>query len=172
MAAYGTKTFEIDTSGTGATSASFSNLPNWLSLQPDGKVSGRPTQPGTYTIQKTISNISRGGGLQSVSRDLVITVVGSSPSVSGSGFVAPPSGRVLQSYRQYITASGAARSAADPVSFNASGLPPGLSFATPADRQMGLITGTPTKVGTYAVKFYIANAKGYITQNATITILP
>jgi len=173
MAAYSTKTFGINY--TGATTASFSNLPDWLTGTTSGlnaSVSGRPTQPGTYTIRKTVSNIGRGGGLQSVSRDLVITVVGSSPSVSGSGFVAPPSGRVLQSYRQYITASGAARSAADPVSFNASGLPPGLSFATPADRQMGLITGTPTKVGTYAVKFYIANAKGYITQNATITILP
>ena len=107
-----------------------------------------------------------------MSRDLVITVVGSSPSLAGSGFVAPPSGRVGQAYRQYITVSGAGRSAADPVSFNASGLPPGVSFATAADRQMGLLTGTPTQAGTYSVKFYIANPKGYITQNATLTILP
>ena len=172
IAAYGTKTFEIDQDGTGATSAFFSNLPNWLSVKPNGTVSGRPTQPGTYTIRKTISNTGRGGGLQSVSRDLVITVVGSSPSAAGSGFVTPPAGQVGQAYRQYITASGATRSAADPVSFNASGLPLGLSFATAADRQMGLITGRPTQAGTYAVKFYIANPKGYITQNATMTILP
>ena len=37
---------------------------------------------------------------------------------------------------------------------------------------MGLITGTPTQAGTYTVKFYIANPKGYITQSATMTILP
>ena len=173
MAAYSTKTFGINY--TGATTASFSNLPDWLTGTTSGlnaSVSGRPTQPGTYTIRKTVSNIGRGGGLQSVSRDLVITVVGSSPSVAGSGFVTPPTGQVGQAYRQYITATGAARSAADPVSFNASGLPPGLSLATAADRQMGLITGTPTQAGSYAVKFYIANPKGYITQNATITILP
>ena len=173
MAAYSTKTFGINYSG--ATTASFSNLPDWLTGTTSGlnaSVSGRPTQPGTYTIRKTVSNIGRGGGLQSVSRDLVITVVGSSPSVAGSGFVTPPTGQVGQAYRQYITATGAARSAADPVSFNASNLPPGLSLATAADRQMGLITGTPTQAGTYAVKFYIANPKGYITQNATITILP
>jgi hypothetical protein len=173
MAAYSTKNFSIN--GAGNTTASFANLPNWLSGTTSGlnaSVSGRPTQPGTYTIQKTVSNIGRGGGLQSVSRDLVITVVGSSPSTAGSGFVTPPTGQVGQAYRQYITASGAARSAADPVSFNASGLPPGLSFATAADRQMGLITGAPTQAGTYAVKFYIANPKGYITQNATMTILP
>jgi len=173
MAAYSTKTFAINYNG--ATTTSFSNLPDWLSGTTSGlnaSVSGRPTQPGTYTIRKTVSNIGRGGALQSVSRDLVITVVGSSPSAAGSGFVTPPAGQVGQAYRQYITASGAARSAADPVSFNASGLPLGLSFATAADRQMGLITGTPTQAGTYAVKFYIANPKGYITQNATITILP
>jgi len=173
MAAYSTKTFDINYNG--ATTTSFSNLPDWLSGTTSGlnaSVSGRPTQPGTYTIRKTVSNIGRGGALQSVSRDLVITVVGSSPSSAGSGFVTPPAGQVGQAYRQYITASGAARSAADPVSFNASGLPPGLSFATAADRQMGLITGTPTQAGTYAVKFYIANPKGFITQNATMTILP
>ena len=173
MAAYSTKTFSIN--GNGHTTASFSNLPDWLTQTAFGltaAVSGRPTQPGTYTIRKMISNTGRGGGLQSLSRDLVITVVGSSPSVAGSGFVTPPTGKVGQAYRQYITATGAARSAADPVSFNASNLPPGLSLATAADRQMGLITGTPTQAGTYAVKFYIANPKGYITQNATITILP
>ena len=173
MAAYSTKIFSIN--GSRNTTASFSNLPDWLTGTTSGmnaSVSGRPTQPGTYTIRKTVSNIGRGGGLQSMSRDLVITVVGSSPSVAGSDFVTPPTGQVGQAYRQYITASGATRSAADPVSFNASGLPPGLSLATAADRQMGLITGTPTQAGTYAVKFYIANPKGYITQSATMTILP
>jgi hypothetical protein len=173
MAAYSTKTFSIN--GSGGTTAFFSNLPNWLTGTTSGlnaSVSGRPTQPGTYTIRKTISNLGRGGGLQTVSRDLVITVVGSLPTTKGSGFVTPPSGRVGQAYRQYVTASGAARSAADPISFNASGLPPGVSFATAGDRQMGLLTGTPTQAGTYSVKFYIANPKGYITQNATLTILP
>jgi len=173
MAAYSTKTFTINYNG--ATATSFSNLPDWLSGTTSGlnaSVSGRPTQPGTYTIRKTVSNIGRGGDLQTLSRDLVITVVGSSPTIAGSGFVTPPAGKVGQAYRQYITASGATRSAADPVSFNASGLPLGLSLATAADRQMGLITGTPTQAGTYSVKFYIANPKGYIVQNATMIIQP
>ena len=173
MAAYSTKTFTINYNG--ATATSFSNLPDWLSGTTSGlnaSVSGRPTQPGTYTIRKTVSNIGRGGVLQTLSRDLVITVVGSSPTIAGSGFVTPPAGKVGQAYRQYITASGATRSAADPVSFNASGLPLGLSLATAADRQMGLITGTPTQAGTYSVKFYIANPKGYIVQNATMIIQP
>ena len=84
MAAYSTKTFAINYNG--ATTTSFSNLPDWLSGTTSGlnaSVFGRPTQPGTYTIRKTVSNIGRGGGLQSVSRDLVITVVGSSPRCCG-----------------------------------------------------------------------------------------
>jgi hypothetical protein len=133
----------------------------------------RPTQTGTYGIRKNISNISRSGGTQAATRDLIITVVNQAPTVAGCGFVAPPSGKVGQAYRQYVTSSGANRSPADPVSFNATGLPLGLSFKSSAtDRQMGLLTGTPTKAGTYSVKFYIANPKGYIVQNATMTVEP
>jgi hypothetical protein len=136
------------------------------------RITFRPTQAGTYGIRKTISNIARTGSAQAVTRDLIITVIGTSPTLAGSGFVTPPAGKVGQPYRQYVTSSGASRSAADPVSFNASGLPPGLTFASAADRQMGLLTGTPTKAGTYSVKFYIANPKGYIVQNATMTVEP
>jgi len=171
MAVGATKTFTIN-HFAGAT-LSFSNLPSWMKGTASGPIvslTGRPTAAGTYRIRKTASNTTRLGVVQSVSRDLVITVVGNLPTVAGSGFVSPAPGRVGQDYRQYVTSSGASRSAADPVSFNASGLPPGLSFATAADRQMGLLTGTPTRTGTYAVKFYIANPKGYITQNATMII--
>ena len=109
-----------------------------------------------------------------VTRDVIITVIGNSPTLAGSGFVTPPAGKVGQPYRQYVTSSGASRSAADPVSFNATGLPRGLSFATAADRQMGLLTGTPEigSQGAYSVKFYIANPKGYIVQSATMIIQP
>ena len=173
MAVGATKSFSIN--HFAGANLSFSNLPSWMRGTASGPIvslTGRPTAAGTYRIRKTASNTTRLGVVQSVSRDLVITVVGTLPKVAGSGFVLPPAGQVGQDYRQYVTAAGATRSAADPVSFNASGLPPGLSFATAADRQMGLLTGTPTKVGTYAVKFYIANPKGYITQNAIMTILP
>jgi hypothetical protein len=37
---------------------------------------------------------------------------------------------------------------------------------------MGLLTGTPAigTEGTYSVRYYIANPKGYIVQNATMII--
>ena len=177
MTVYGTKTFESNHQG--ATTGSFSAVPglawpNPISRTGSGlteRLTFRPTQAGTYGIRKNISNIGRTGA-QTVTRDVIITVVGGSPTLAGSGFVTPPAGKVGQAYRQYVTSSGASRSAADPVSFNATGLPLGLSFATAADRQMGLITGTPTQAGTYSVKHYIANPKGYIVQTATMIIQP
>jgi len=177
MTVYGTKTFESNHQG--ATTGSLSAVPglawpNPISRTGSGlteRLTFRPTQAGTYGIRKNISNIGRTGA-QTVTRDVIITVVGGSPTLAGSGFVTPPAGKVGQAYRQYVTSSGASRSAADPVSFNATGLPLGLSFATAADRQMGLITGTPTQAGTYSVKHYIANPKGYIVQTATMIIQP
>jgi hypothetical protein len=165
----------------GATSAFFSAVPGlpWPSpIIREGSgltetITFRPTQAGTYGIRRNISNSSRNGSTQAATRDLIITVIDQSPTLTGSGFVPPPSGKVGQAYRQYVTSSGANRSAADPVSFNATGLPLGLSFkSSAADRQMGLLTGTPTKAGTYSVKFYIANPKGSIVQSVTMTIEP
>ena len=165
----------------GATSAFFSTVPGlpWPSpIIREGSgltetITFRPTQAGTYGIRRNISNISLSGGTQAATRDLIITVLNQAPTVAGCGFVTPPSGKVGQAYRQYVTSSGANRSPADPVSFNATGLPLGLSFKSSAtDRQMGLLTGTPTKAGTYSVKFYIANPKGCIVQNATMIIQP
>jgi hypothetical protein len=172
---------KIEHPQVGATSAFFSAVPGlpWPSpIIREGsglteKITFRPTQAGTYGIRRNISNISQSGRTQAATRDLIITVLNQAPTVAGCGFVAPPSGKVGQAYRQYVTSSGANRSPADPVSFNATGLPLGLSFKSSAtDRQMGLLTGTPTKAGTYSVKFYIANPKGYIVQNATMTVEP
>ena len=177
MAVYGTKTFESNHQG--ATTGSFSAIPGFAWPNPISRTGSglterltfRPTKAGTYGIRKNISNIGRNGA-QTEFRDVIITVVDKAPTAAGSGFVPPTSGKVGQTYRQYVTRSGVLRSPTDPVSFNATGLPLGLSFATAADRQMGLLTGTPASgsEGTYSVKYYIANPKGFIVQNATMII--
>jgi hypothetical protein len=164
----------------GATTGFFSAIPgypwpNSITRKGSGEkeqITFRPTQAGTYGIRKNISNISRNGATQAATRDVIITVVDQPPTVAGSGFVTPAAGKAGVPYRAYVTRDGRDRKRTDPVSFNATGLPLGLSFATAADRQMGLLTGTPApgSQGTYSVKFYIANPKGYITQNATLVI--
>jgi hypothetical protein len=135
-------------------------------------ISGRATQAGSYTIVKLAQNINVAGVLQSTSRELVLTVVGTLPTAASAGFQAPPPGQVGQNYTGYVTAEGAARSPGDPNAFNAVGLPAGLSLASAADRQLGKISGVPTRAGRYLVKFYIANVRGYTTQTVTMTILP
>lgn len=172
-------TRSFDVANSLATFTAFSNVPAWLQLTTNhtasgsfASLSGRPTEAGTFTILKVAQNTNVAGVTQSTNRELVITVIGSLPSVSSVGFQAPPSGQVGQNYTGFITSAGNMRDPADPSAFNATGLPPGISFASAADRQLGKLTGTPTTAGTYTVKFYIANARGYTTQTTTMTILP
>lgn len=162
-----------------ATFTTFSNIPSWMKFTSSysgsgsfATLSGKATQAGTFTILKVAQNTNVAGFTQSTNRELVITVVGSLPSVATVGFQNPPPGQVGESYSEYITVSGASRDPADPCAFNATGLPPGLSFASAADSQMGKITGRPTRDGTFTVKFFIANARGYTTHTTTMTILP
>ena len=39
-------------------------------------------------------------------------------------------------------------------------------------RRRGMITGTPTKAGTFPITVYIQNGKGYIKKTHTLTVLP
>jgi hypothetical protein len=162
-----------------ATLTTFSNVPSWMRVRTNttsagsfATISGRATQAGSYTIVKLAQNINVAGVLQSTSRELVLTVVGTLPTAASAGFQAPPPGQVGQNYTGYVTAEGAARSPGDPNAFNAVGLPAGLSLASAADRQLGKISGVPTRAGRYLVKFYIANVRGYTTQTVTMNILP
>jgi hypothetical protein len=46
------------------------------------------------------------------------------------------------------------------------GFPPGLSI----DSSTGLVTGTPTAAGTYAVTVFIQNGKGWIKKTVSLTV--
>ena len=62
----------------------------------------------------------------------------------------PPNGTVGTPYRFTVTASGTA-----PITFSASGLPPGLSL----DASSGLLSGTPSTAGSYPVTLSASNAQ-------------
>jgi uncharacterized repeat protein (TIGR02543 family) len=81
------------------------------------------------------------------------------PSISNSVLTA--SGTVYAAFTNYtITAANS------PASFNATGLPAGLSINTTT----GVISGTPTAVGTFTVTISATNASGTDSKTLTITI--
>jgi len=162
-----------------ASSFSVEKAPSWISsitAEEDGnglkimRIAGRPTTEGRHEVTVSAINTSRLGAQQVDTKTLVINVYGSRPTASSVGVTPPGTGRVGVPFSAYLT--GAARNVNDPVYFNATGLPKGLAFGSAAARQQGLITGTPTQAGTFTIKVYIQNAKGYTTTTTRFTILP
>jgi hypothetical protein len=150
-------TYTIVASGS-PTSYAASGLPGGLSLNPaTGSVTGSPTSAGTYSATISATNAAGAG-----SATLSITVSPSAPAV-----IAPVISGVMtvttftgQSFSYTISALGA------PTSYSASGLPSGLSINTAS----GLISGVPTKSGTYSVTLGATNSAGTGTATLSLTI--
>src|SRR5438477_122300 len=116
-----------------------------------GLISGTPTTACTYTV--TLSATNAGG---TGSATLTLTVVNPPPPVITSATTA--NGTVGVAFSYQITATN------KPTSFNATGLPAGLTVNTTT----GVISGTPTTAGAYTVAISASNAGG--TGSATLTL--
>src|SRR5881392_1229641 len=99
-----------------------------------GLIYGTPTTAGTYSV--TISATNAGG---TGSATLTLTVVNPPPPVITSAITA--TGQVGVAFSYTIGATN------NPTSYNATGLPAGLTVNTTT----GLISGTPTTAGAYTV---------------------
>ena len=89
--------------------------------------------------------------------NLVVNVVPLPPVILGASSALAQSG---QPFRYQIKATGS------PTGYGVDGLPPGLSF----DPATGLISGTPTSLGTYPVTLRATNAGGIGTANLQLTL--
>lgn len=140
-------------SGNRPGSYSASGLPAGLSLSASGVIAGIPTAGGTYTVSISATNANG-----TDSRNLTLTIAGGgvAPVITSS---LTASGVAGTSFSYQITASN------QPTSYNASGLPPGLSINT-----TGLISGTPTTAGSYTVHLSATNASGTGNQDLALTI--
>jgi LruC domain-containing protein len=147
-------TYTMTASGTGSITYSATNLPDGLSFDPSTqKITGTPTTGGTYNITLTATNA---GG--SDTKTLVLTV-GTPPTITspltatGSTFVQFPT--------YTVTGTG------DPtISYNATNLPPGLTF----NSENNTINGTPTAAGVTNVTLTATNSYGNDTKILVITI--
>ena len=155
--------YTIEASGAPSRFAA-NGLPPGLVL--DGaNIKGTPSQAGNYDIRLEAYNSFRPGStlasdLQSGTATLRIFVSGSKPtkvtSLSGSSNLqvgTPASFSMLSAQELGLRISGY-------------GFPPGLSI----DSSTGLVTGSPTAAGTYAVTVFIQNGKGWIKRTVPLTV--
>jgi hypothetical protein len=132
-------------------------LPAGLSVERySGLISGTPTASGSSSV--TISAVNSNGTGQAT-LSLTIATPPPAPVITSA---ATASGVVGISFSYQITASGS------PTNFNATGLPGGLSV----NRSTGVISGTPTAVGTNTVTISAINSAGTGSASLTITVGP
>jgi len=139
-------------------------LPSGLVLNGQS-ITGTPTQAGNYDVRLEAYNSFRPGStlttdLQSGTATLRIFVSASKPPVA-----VPLSGA---NNLQVGNAASFSMLSAQELGLRISGygFPPGLSI----DSSTGLVTGTPTAAGTYAVTVFIQNGKGWIKKTVSLTV--
>lgn len=166
--ATGNAPFSYTFTATGYPTPSFSvlegsELPPGVTLDPTGILAGSPDQDGTFTFTVAATN---GVGAAAVSAPITITVTGAS---SAPQFVdeSPPSNATVGTPFSYtFTASG---SPAPTFTVTSGALPPGLTLQS----LTGILSGTPTKSGTYNFQIQAANTSGGnpdITPTITIGV--
>ena len=132
-------------------------LPPGISLSATGVFSGTPTAPGTYAFTVTASN----GIAPTAARSETIVVTGTAPSVSGN----PTTGGLGEPYRFAFARSGNPLPA---VVKSAGALPDGLTLSS-----AGVLSGTPSRAGTFAFTLSAANGVGApTTLGVSLVILP
>jgi uncharacterized repeat protein (TIGR03803 family) len=140
----------------GGYSATFSagGLPAGVSIDPSsGLISGTPTQTGTFAAQVTATDL---GGHATGNFSFVVDVP-ATPTITSDLNLVGAMG---------IPFSYQIETAADAGSYQATGLPTGLSL----DPSSGLISGTVMQTGTYPGSITAINLGGTDTEAFTITI--
>ena len=145
--------FAITASGS-PTSFSASPLPAGLTIvAATGVISGTPTAAGSTAVLLGATNAT---GTGNATLNITVAAAGVAPIITNNPLSA--AGTVNAAFSFAITASGS------PTSFTATPLPAGLSIVAAT----GVISGTPTAVGTTSVLLGATNSTG--TGNATLTI--
>ena len=132
------------------------SMPPGLSVNAaTGLISGTPTSAGSYTA--TVNAINTAG---TGTKQVVFTIIPLKPIITYS---AVPAWRVgINNYFGFTAAN-------NPTSYNATGLPLGLSL-TGSGTWGGGISGAPTKKGTYSVTITGTNAGGSGSTTVVFTV--
>lgn len=143
--------------GYGSLTWSGSGLPTGVTLSSGGALSGTPGTAGTYNAVLTVTD---GSGQ---SKAIAKTITINPPPAIVLGTTNLPKGLAGSAYSGSVPASGGVGA----LSWSATGLPAGLTVSTTT----GVVTGTPTTGGTYAVVVTIKDSIGQSkTVNASIAV--
>jgi hypothetical protein len=134
--------------------------PPGITLSPQGVFSGTPTATGTFPF---VVRVTDAATKLSSSSSLSITVGGGGLTITTTSL---PSGTVGTAYSQTLAAAGST----NPLTWTLTGtapLPPGLNISA-----QGVISGTPTQVGTFPFQVQVADAVASVSavQSLSITI--
>jgi uncharacterized delta-60 repeat protein len=131
----------------------------WLSRN-GNLISGIPNTATVTPLLLTVTASNADGTSAPKTVAITIAPAPATPVITSAGTA---SGRVGLAFSYQMSAS------ASPTSFNAAGLPPGLTL----NPTTGLITGTPTLADTFTVTLSAANTAGLgVTSPLTISIAP
>jgi hypothetical protein len=144
------------TTNVPANSYNAEGLPSGLTInQATGVISGVPTVPGSFSVIIRAANY---GGVASAQLNIILNpqqAPGISSALAQSAQVGVP-------FTYAITATNS------PGSFNAVGMPPGLTVNTAT----GVISGTPAASGTYNVVIRAANYGGTAEAVLVLDVIP
>ena len=136
------------------------SLPTGLSLSEDGLLQGTPTTAGVFTFV-IIATDSTGGLSASIRHRYTMSIA--APSIAIDPATLPKAIAGLD-YAQTLTAQGG--TAPYMFSISAGALPPGLTLTA-----AGVLSGTPTEVGSSSVTVTATDALGFTAARAyTITV--
>jgi hypothetical protein len=146
--------------GSGPVGFSATGLPSGLSIDQSGLISGAPLTPGTYPIEVTITDgtaTGKGTFTLTVQAAPLPTVLELDPLDNGVTRVGVSYSKVPTC--RYLNGSGT-------LVFGASGLPAGLSV----NPDSGVISGTPTEPGTFAVTLTLTDGTLSVNRTFTLTV--
>ena len=145
-----------------------SNLPAGLSITASTAdsvtVSGTPTQAGSFNLQASATDSSTGNGPFTHAQGFVLNVASPTITVTPAALPAATAG---SAYQQAITATGGIA----PYSYALTGtLPAGMGV----DTATGLLSGTPTQSGSFALTITVTDSTGgsaaSVVQNYTLQV--
>ncbi len=131
-------------------------LPPGVSLGADGRLTGTPTQAGSFTFTAQVADRSN----RTARKQLTILIVAALRLLPES----LPGGTVGRAYSAMLSAEGGT----PPYTFTLTGgLPPGIAFSA------GTISGTPTQAGRFDVTGQVTDSRGRsVNRQYAIVIAP